>query len=178
MVKAYTTDPDRCLRIGSLCLKSCYALTSRETYEIDLYACLLLEAGKQSSGKRLFIGLPYTSRYVFSPFALREQGKGNAVTSGRLQLRSLSLACERTGYLEVEVSAAFRQPSLYRFTGRELGHVTNRIGSLPLYTGSIRVPLLSLNTQASVALVSDSFLPFSVVNASWEGFYTTRNRQA
>ena len=131
-----------------------------------------------ASGKRLFIGLPYTSRYVFSPFALREQGKGNAVTSGRLQLRSLSLACERTGYLEVEVSAAFRQPSLYRFTGRELGHGTNRIGSLPLYTGSIRVPLLSLNTQASVALVSDSFLPFSVVNASWEGFYTTRNRQA
>lgn len=131
-----------------------------------------------ASGKRLFIGLPYTSRYVFSPFALREQGKGNAITSGRLQLRSLSLACERTGYLEVEVSAAFRQPSLYRFTGRELGHGTNRIGSLPLYTGSIRVPLLSLNTQASVALVSASFLPFSVVNASWEGFYTTRNRQA
>lgn len=131
-----------------------------------------------ASDKRLFIGLPYTSRYVFSPFALREQGKGNAITSGRLQLRSLSLACERTGYLEVEVSAAFRQPSLYRFTGRELGHGTNRIGSLPLYTGSIRVPLLSLNTQASVALVSDSFLPFSVVNARWEGFYTTRNRQA
>lgn len=131
-----------------------------------------------ASGKRLFIGLPYTSRYVFSPFALREQGKGNAVTSGRLQLRSLSLACERTGYLEVEVSAAFRQPSRYRFTGRELGHGTNRIGSLPLYTGSIRVPLLSLNTQAVVALVSDSFLPFFVVNASWEGFYTTRNRQA
>lgn len=132
-----------------------------------------------ASGKRLFIGLPYTSRYVFSPFTLREgQGKGNALTSGRLQLRHLSLACERTGYLEVEVSPTFRQPSRYRFTGRELGHGTNRIGSLPLYTGTIKVPLLSLNTQVSVALVSDSFLPFSVVNASWEGFYTTRNRQA
>ena len=130
-----------------------------------------------ATGKKLFIGLPFESRYTFSTFALREGQKGNAVTSGRLQLRSLSLACEDTGYLEVEVAPTFRQPSRYRFTGRELGHGTNRLGSLPLYTGPVRVPLLSLNTQVAVSLVSDAFLPFSVVNASWEGFYTTRNRQ-
>lgn len=127
--------------------------------------------------KALYIGIPYTSRYVFSTFSIREQNKGNAITSGRLQLRSITLNCASTGYLQTLVTPSFRSTSTYVFTGRELGHGTNRIGYMPLYTGTIKCPVLSLNTQVSVEVRSDSFLPFSLVNVSWEGFYTSRSQK-
>lgn len=130
-----------------------------------------------ASGKKFFAGIPYRSTYTFSQQAIREESKGNAITTGRLQLRSMTLNCDDTGYLEMEVTPSFRQTSHYIFTGRELGHGTNVIGNIPLYTGKIKVPVLSLNTQVSIAATSASFLPFALVNASWEGFYNTRHRQ-
>ena len=132
--------------------------------------------GPDAHGKKLFIGIPYTSSYTFSTFAIREgDNKGNAVTTGRLQLRRLTLNCSNTGFLHMHVTPKCRPTSTHTFTGRELGHGTNIIGAIPLYTGTISFPILSLNTQAEVKAESDSFLPFALVNASWEGFYNTRN---
>ena len=132
--------------------------------------------GPDAHGKKLFIGIPYTSSYTFSTFAIREgDNKGNAVTTGRLQLRRLTLNCSNTGFLHMHVTPKCRPTSTHTFTGRELGHGTNIIGAIPLYTGTISFPILSLNTQAEVKVGSDSFLPFALVNASWEGFYNTRN---
>ena len=136
----------------------------------------LTVAGPDAHGKKLFIGIPYTSSYTFSTFAIREgDNKGNAVTTGRLQLRRLTLNCSNTGFLHMHVTPKCRPTSTHTFTGRELGHGTNIIGAIPLYTGTISFPILSLNTQAEVKAESDSFLPFALVNASWEGFYNTRN---
>lgn len=144
-------------------------------FEVERLAGRELTVRGNAAGKRLFIGLPYESRYTFSTFAPREQG--NVVTTGRLQLRRLTLACDKTGFLAVEVASRFRQTSTYTFTGRELGHGSNILGATPLYSGALNVPLLSLNTQVAVSLVSASFLPFSVVSANWEGFYTSRDRR-
>ena len=127
-----------------------------------------------ASDRPLYAGLPYTSSYVFSTLALRQDQKSNAVTTGRLQLRSMTLNCANTGYLEIKVTPTFRDTSTYVFTGRELGHGSNILGEMPLYSGTIKCPLLSLNTQVSIEATSDSFLPFSIVNASWEGFYNMR----
>lgn len=127
-----------------------------------------------ASGRPLYAGLPYTSSYVFSTLALRQDQKSNAITTGRLQLRSMTLNCANTGYLEIKVTPTFRDTNTYVFTGRELGHGSNILGEMPLYSGTIKCPLLSLNTQVSIEATSDSFLPFSIVNASWEGFYNMR----
>ena len=129
------------------------------------------------SAKLLYIGVPYTSSYTFSTFAIRESEKGNAITTGRLQLRSLTLNCSNTGYLKLLVTPAFRKTSTYTFTGRQLGHGANRLGYVSLYTGTVKCPILSLNTQVTVKIESDAFLPFAVVNASWEGFYNTRDQR-
>lgn len=126
----------------------------------------------------LFIGIPFESSYTFSPFAIRDQNNGgNAIMSGRLQLRSLSLSCSDTGYLNIHVTPQFRDTSSYCFTARELGHGSNIIGASSLYTGLIKVPLLSLNTQVSVTVNSVSFYPFALVNATWEGFYNSRSQR-
>lgn len=127
-----------------------------------------------ASGRPLYAGLPYTSSYIFSTLALRQDQKSNAITTGRLQLRSMTLNCANTGYLEIKVTPTFRDTNTYVFTGRELGHGSNNLGEMPLYSGTIKCPLLSLNTQVSIEATSNSFLPFSIVNASWEGFYNMR----
>ena len=112
--------------------------------------------GPDAHGRKLFIGIPYESSYTFSTFAIREgDSKGNAVTTGRLQLRRLTLNCSNTGFLHMHVTPKFRPTSTYTFTGRELGHGANIIGAIPLYTGTINFPILSLNTQVEVKVGSD-----------------------
>ena len=151
----------------------------------EIFAVLEADAADKKSfvvkgnpaGKAFYAGVPYTSKYTFSTFAIRESEKGNAITTGRLQLRSLTLNCANTGYLQMLVTPTFRKTSAYTFTGRRLGHSTNRLGYIPLYTGVIKCPILSLNTQVTIGVSSDSFLPFSLVNASWEGFYNTRDQR-
>ena len=120
------------------------------------------------------MGVPYTSRYVFSTQAVRDQATGNAVTAGRLQLRRITINCVKTGYLELHITPQFRETSVHVFTGKSLGHGTNVLGRVPLYTGAVKCPVLARNTEVSIAAVSDSFLPFALVDAWWEGFYHAR----
>lgn len=155
---------------------------SRQGY---VYPSMQLEATGRSfkvkgdaRNKPLFVGLPYESAYTFSTFAIRDQNNGgNAVMAGRLQLRSLSLSCADTGFLTVNVTPKFRDTSTYNFTARELGHGSNIIGKAELYTGLVKVPVLSLNTQVTVGITSSSVFPFALVNATWEGFYNTRSQR-
>lgn len=121
-----------------------------------------------------FVGVPYASRYTFSTQAVRDQATGNAVTAGRLQLRRITINCVKTGYLELHVTPAFRETSVHVFTGKSLGHGTNVLGRVPLYTGAVKCPVLARNTEASITAASDSFLPFALVDAWWEGFYNSR----
>lgn len=87
----------------------------------------------------LYVGVPYLSSYTFSTFGLREQNATTAVLAGRLQIRSLSLACTGTGGLDISVTPQYREASLHHFTAKELGRGDMRIGQLPLYSGTITV---------------------------------------
>lgn len=74
--------------------------------------------GPDAHGRKLFIGIPYESSYTFSTFAIREgDSKGNAVTTGRLQLRRLTLNCSNTGFLHMYVTPKFRPTSTYYLHG-------------------------------------------------------------
>lgn len=123
---------------------------------------------------KLFAGVPFESFYQFTTLGIRDKNNA-AITTGRLQLRSLSLNLYRTGYLEVVVTPSGRTPDESSFTGKRLGEQSSTIGRIPIYTGQIRIPLLSRNTTVTVAVRSESYLPFSLVNADWEGFYSARS---
>lgn len=124
-----------------------------------------------------YMGVPYSSLYGFSTFALRDSEKGSAITTGRLQLRNLTLTCSNTGYIELHITPHFRDTNVYKYTGKELGLGSNILGAFTLYTGDIRCPLLSRNTQVTVEAFSDSYLPFSLVSATWEGLYNARHQR-
>lgn len=174
VVLPYASSPDMCLvtrpLAGSL-------IHQGALLQVESAGENTLTVKGNLHGVPFFVGLPFRSVYTFSTFAIRENEKGNAVTTGRLQLRNLSLNCSNTGFLELHITPTFRPTSVHTFTGRELGHGTNIIGAVTLYTGTVKCPILSVNTGVEVKAVSNSFLPFALVNTSWEGFYNSRHQR-
>lgn len=125
---------------------------------------------------KLFAGVPYISSYEFTTLGIRNQNN-TAATSGRLQVRNLHLNLHDTGYLVMQVKPQGKEGSAYVFTGKRLGDSSAVIGDIPIYTGQVKVPVLSRNESVTIVASSNSPLPFALVNGWWEGFYTTRSQR-
>ena len=126
-----------------------------------------------AAGRKVFAGIPYRFRYRFSEIVMKKENE--PITIGRLQIRNLAVVYFDTGYFEAHVSPKNRATSVVTFTGRVLGSVNNTLGSVPLETGTFRVPVLAKNDQVVIELISDSFLPCAFQSAEWEGYYVLRS---
>lgn len=125
----------------------------------------------------VFIGENYSARYTFSHQSLKEQtanGGKAIVTEGRLQLRTMSLLYEDSGYFRVEVTPLHRDTGSFPMLGL-LGAVT--LGQTTIGDGTFRFPVWSKANQVAIEVVDDTFLPFRLVSAGWEGYYHTRSKR-
>lgn len=132
------------------------------------------------TSSKVCIGRRYTSEYEFSTFLIKEDvaGGGQAsVGEGRLQVAFLTLEYYRAGYFEVHVTPDHRDTYVYKFTGRILGSGNNVLGQSGLETGRFKVPVQARNTQVTIKLKSDHFLPCTFMSAEWEARYNTRSRR-
>lgn len=128
----------------------------------------------------LFIGRRYESRYLFSPFILRETagaGGASAIGEGRLQVLYLALFYEESGAFEVAVTPKARATYRYPFTGKVLGAASNAVGAAPLETGRFKLPVYARNTEVAIEILTDGFLPARFVSAEWEGRWVMRSRR-
>jgi hypothetical protein len=124
-----------------------------------------------------YFGYPFRSRVKFSKQYAREQD-GSSIIEGRLQIRRMSLAYRDTGYFEVHVTPKFRETRVSRFTGRILGSGSNLIGSIAIEPrGTYRFPVQSRGDETDIEVISESILPFTIVSASWIGFFNETSRQ-
>jgi hypothetical protein len=126
---------------------------------------------------QFFLGRAYDTRYRFSTLVLREQSAGGgqqAVASGRLQVRRMTVTFSNTGYFRAEVTPRGRDMLTRVFTGKVLGSSANLLGEINLETGSISFPVMCENKQATIELVNDSHLPSAFLSAEWEAFYHGR----
>lgn len=130
--------------------------------------------GLVTRSTKFFIGIPYESLYTFTTFGIRQQNN-SAVTTGRLQLRGMALNLNNTGYVDVIVKPKGKMESVFHFTGKRIGEDSATIGEIPIYNGQVKFPILSVNVTTSITAKSDSHLPFALVNADWEGYYTSRS---
>lgn len=119
----------------------------------------------------LYIGLPYTAVYRFSPPIASASRDGEKIVIGdsRLQIRSWLINFDRSGRFTVVVSPARRTHSGYSYTGAIIGSADSLIGTVPLESGQIRVPVLARNTQFTLDIITDSPLPCRIVSAEWVG---------
>lgn len=128
-----------------------------------------------------FFGFNFQTLYTLSTQYLREPGKQGgltALTSGRLQVRTMSFDYVNTGFFQAVVSHNNRTDKTYSFNGYIIDNSTSIIGNPVITTGTFRIPVQAQNTQHSVTLKTSSYLPANIVGAEMEGFYYRRSARA
>ena len=132
---------------------------------------------------RIAFGEPYNFRYTFTNAYVPEANQANNRRVGKLKGRTQVLTWEihhtDTGYYFVRVKRKNRtEDSISIFRARTTGIDNNLLTTEQnvIETGSLRVPVLSRNTDCSITIESDSWLPLTVSSASWEGTYSDRSR--
>lgn len=129
------------------------------------------------SSQPVIVGVPYTFSYQFSAQHVRENNGQQAVQSGRLQLRTMRVNYEDTGYFKVQVTPNGRATNEYEFTGVILNQLNSTIEDVNLSDGTFRFPVQSKNDRVNITITSDNYLPCAFQNAEWEGFYTIRSQR-
>lgn len=127
-------------------------------------------------GQDLFCGVKYLSRYEFSPFFIRETSAGGGIVAdvtGRLQIRRVGLNYAQTGYFRLVTQPKGRAASTKVFTGRIVGTSGATLSSIQLQDGRLTCPVMARNTDVTIAIESESFLPATFTSAEWEATFNT-----
>jgi hypothetical protein len=123
-----------------------------------------------------FVGKPYTMRYRFSEFFLKD-GEKTALLTGRLQLRTLTMGFSKTGYFRLEVTPKLRDTYSYPYTATLLGDIQAAWDTSPLMTGRHRFPTVGSSALLQLDLVNDTPLPCFFHGAEWEALYVQRAKR-
>jgi hypothetical protein len=123
------------------------------------------------------IGISYPMTYEFSHQYIREKDGTQSIQSGRLQMRTMRVNFENTGFFKIDVTPEHRQTYSYEYTGVTLNQAGSIIGAVILNDGTFRFPLQSKNDRLKIEIKTDSFLPCAFQSAEWEGFYNIRSKR-
>ena len=130
-----------------------------------------------SFGRRYDFQYTFTNAYVPTKDQARRRVVGEL--DGRLQVATWTINHFNTGSYEVVVSRKNRaNDSVTKFRARMPNVMNNRLDTetQALETGSLRVPIYSRNTDCTIKVQSDSWLPVTLMSACWEGNYNNRAR--
>lgn len=128
-----------------------------------------------STGGTVFYGVPFEFRYVFSEQVMKSNNE--PMTSGRLQLRNMSIVYNDTGSFEALVRPKGRSETTNKFNGRIVGALANLLGSVAIETGQYRFPVLAKSNEVEIEIRSDSHLPAIFQSAEWEGYFVMRSQR-
>ena len=126
-------------------------------------------------GGAVFYGTPYMFRYIFSEQVIKNNNE--PMTTGRLQLRNMSLVYNDTGTFEVVVRPKARSENVNKFTGRIVGALANLLGGVAIDSGIYRFPVLAKSSEVEIEVRSESHLPVVIQSAEWEGYFVMRSQR-
>lgn len=124
-------------------------------------------------------GAKFNSSYQFTKPYMKEQGQGGAmsITSGRYQIRTMSVDYENSGFFTVDVTPEGRSTTTYEMSGNVINSANSVIGQPNIASGTYRIPIQSQNTKFTCTLNNNSHLPSHFISAEIEGFYHRRSRR-
>lgn len=131
------------------------------------------------SATHVAIGLRYAQTFTFSEFGVPAP-KGNVYSpQGRLQLRTLNVSFKETPMFELVVTPTGtteggRSVITHDYSGVEMGLAT--LGSVQLTSARKRFLIWANAIGVTIQLRNTSPYPATWYEASWEGYYTTRNQ--
>lgn len=137
--------------------------------------------GRHDDGD-VIVGLRYNRMVELSPQFVRDN-KGQAVTTGRLQLRKAVVRYSHAGDFQCEVAAKSRNPAVDTYVpmltsthaSRTTGDAAFLLDTPELYTGKHEFLVQARADLARIRLTSDSPFPAWFQSVQWEGNYTGRN---
>jgi hypothetical protein len=131
------------------------------------------------------VGLNYDAEYTLSEQFVYD-GNQMADTTGRLNLRTLTVNFKDTAYFEVEVYPYGTDYSgqveevvtggLDAFTGRTLGEASLTTGEPSFTTGTYQAYIDGNSRDVVVKLKNSSYLQSKFTSAEWEGKFNKRTR--
>jgi hypothetical protein len=133
-----------------------------------------IEVTGDYSGTTYLIAKKFSFQWRMTPWYLTD-ANGRPRLQGRLQVRSLVLNYNNTGYFKVEVTPTGRTKMTHEFSGAVIG--VSYLGQVTLLSGESRFMILARNTEVDVDIVSDSYFPVAFQSGSWEGIYYPRGRE-
>lgn len=119
-----------------------------------------------------YVGLKFPSLYELSKFYTQD-GNGNPIIQGRLQLRNMTVTYSDTGYFKVNIQRKGYRRTEENITNTVLGE--SILGENGLISGEQKVSILGRNSQVDITIESDSFLPFNIQTVSYEGIFTSKS---
>lgn len=137
------------------------------------------------TGTAPVVGLKYDASYTFSEQFMPDP-KGSAITTGRLQLRTMTLYYQDAGFFQVQVypyGEAFAgslesvvPASLDAFTGRTLGDSSLVLGEANFHTGAYTAYIDGNSRDVVIKLINPSHLQAKFSSCEWEGLWFNRSR--
>lgn len=133
------------------------------------------------TGYAVLGGNAYELRFKFSQQFPR-RSDGTAVTSGRLQLRTMTVAYQGTGYFKTEVAPygldtvteEVIPAKLAEFSGKIVGAADLILNKPVLHTGDYTFQVYGDAAQATISISNDSHVGSTFVAAEWLAFYWNR----
>ena len=126
----------------------------------------------------IIVGEKYTRTYTFSTQYISSKkttGEEKIITTGRWQLQKLKLTHGYSGTYKVTITRTDDNTTTsYTYTGIRLSGTNSLLGRLPVSDGEFEIPLRALNTDITVTVSSDSWLPENLTSATWQGNYITK----
>lgn len=137
-----------------------------------------VEALGDFSGAECIIGVNYIKYFTLSPIFVQkasQSGSPIARLGGRLQLRKVKFSYSDTAYFQVHVTPTTRETYIRSFTA-PIGSQESVIGAVVPKDGVYSVPIMSKADTTTITILSDSYLPFAITSAEWEGFFHSNAR--
>ena len=125
------------------------------------------------TGKKFYIGLPYTMRHTLSAPSIKTQ-QGTLVT-GRIQVRRAWVDVANSGYFKTEVTPTGRSLNTDHHPSADvgLGATSEITANEKAYT----IPISSRSNEYVCDLVNDSPYPTRFVTLEYEATYNSRSRR-
>lgn len=121
-----------------------------------------------------YFGVPYQMLYEFSEFFIRDSQTKTPDLTSSIQMRSLTLSFNETGYFQVKVKAPHRAESVTPWSGFRVGQAT--FGQASILSGTQRFMVLGKNQGLKVSILNNSYLPCSFQSAAFEVDYSWRSK--
>lgn len=146
-----------------------------------------IEVPGDVTGNKPVVGVNYEMLYEFSEQFVKDS-RGNADTTGRLQLRTFTITYQDSAFFQVKVwpygkgfspdVESVVPASLDAFTGRMLGEPSLITGEATFHTGSYQFYIDGNSRDVKIQLLNPSHLQARFHSVEWEGMFTKRTRSA